>query len=70
MQSVHVDNFKLDEDSNMIIYQAYEFSKGSLLECFADPEEAVGAANMLADTLIENFPKRLQTNKGRQALSW
>lgn len=70
MQTLHVGNFKLDDEDNAVFHQAYEFSKEDLFKCFESPSDAISAANTLAKEMIEFFPKSMWMDAGKQALSW
>lgn len=70
MQTLHINNEKLADDANFIVLQAYELAKVELIEIYAAPSEALGAAQTLAETCISHFPKVVQNNIGIEALAW
>ena len=70
MQTLHVDNMKLEDDAEQAIYQAYQDSKDTLLQIFENPSESLGMAKQLADQWIGHFPMYLQSRKGADALAW
>ena len=70
MQTLHVGNFKLDDEDNGVFYQAYEFLKEELFKCFESPTDAISAANMLAKEMIVLFPENMRIDAGKRALSW
>ena len=70
MQTLHINNEKLADDANFIVLQAYELAKVELIEIYAAPSKALGAAQTLAETCISHFPKVVQNNIGIEALAW
>jgi len=54
MQTLHVDNVKLEGDAERAIYQAYQDSKDTLLRIFENPSESLGMAKQLADQVFSN----------------
>jgi len=70
MQTLHVNNVKLEDDAEWVIYQAYEDSKDTLLRIFENPSESLGMAKQLVDQWIGYFPMYLQSGKGADALAW
>ena len=70
MQTLHIDNVKLEDNAEWAIYQAYEDSKDALLRIFEDPSESLGMAKQLADRWIRYFPKYLRSGKGADVLAW
>ena len=70
MQTLHVDNARLDDVSVLVIAQAYEFSKEDLFKIFEELVKSLDMAKHLAEMWIDLFPKFLQTKTGKDALAW
>ena len=70
MQTLHANNAKIENDADLIIWQAYEFSKKELFDFYENAEESFGAAQSIAKEIISYFPPSVQTKTGAEALSW
>jgi len=70
MQTLHVDNARLDNVSVLVIVQVYEFFKEDLFKIFEEPVKSLDMAKHLVEMWIDLFPKFLQTKMGKDALAW
>jgi hypothetical protein len=70
MGTLHVNNARLNGDADLAVLRAYEFSKDALFAVFVNSTESFKAAKKLAESLINHFPKNVQTKIGTEALSW
>lgn len=70
IQTIHAHNVKLEDDTDLLVLQAYEASKIDIFDTYIHPEDSFQAAQSIAETLIDFFPLGVRTNTGIEALSW
>jgi hypothetical protein len=70
MQTLHINNEKLDDDANLPFLQMYESLKTTLFDIYTHPDDTFNAVQSLAKDAIEFFPSGVQTQTGIDALSW
>ena len=69
MQTLHINNEKLTDNTDLIILQSYELAKTELNKIFMEPGKALGEAPALAETCITHFPKVVYIGIGMEALA-
>ena len=70
MQTIHINNLKLEDNADLIVAQMYELSKSDLFNIYANPTETMATARSMAEEMIDYFPSSVQTKTGIDALYW